>query len=83
MYYTFVPSKVYSGFEKLHIENLPTHPLAADHRTTVSLSLRPVKSFSANYYIFYFINIYCSQILLNISIKIFTDSQDAKVFQRC
>ena len=43
--------KVYSGFEKLHIENLPTHPLAADHRTTVSLSLRPVKSFSANYYI--------------------------------
>ena len=51
MYYTFVPSKVYSGFEKLHIENFPTHPLAADHRTTVSLSLRPVKSFSANYYI--------------------------------
>ena len=63
--------KVYSGFEKLHIENLPTHPLAADHRTTVSLSLRPVKSFSANYYIH------------NISITIFTDSQDAKVFQRC
>ena len=71
MYYTFVPSKVYSGFEKLHIENFPTHPLAADHRTTVSLSLRPVKSFSANYYIH------------NISITIFTDSQDAKVFQRC